>query len=172
MWGKTRKKCKTKRKKREKSIMFGIFFFCLIYIPVWWQCLLSFRCSTLEDGNVHNGKHQSEKKKIHVKPSKIFIANKVLTWLHNLSKIGTCLRTAVACSEHDFIPIEVAINCCLHGMWSWLSSRCDTAVRVNPLAETRIHWQKHKTCSDWYLGRNIQRGSRWVVCWCLHSLCP
>lgn len=72
--------------------------------------------------------------KIHVKPSKIFIANKVLTWLHNLSKIGTCLRTAVACSKHDFIPIEVAINCCLHGMRSWLSLRCDTAVRVNPLA--------------------------------------
>lgn len=69
----------------------------------------------------------------------------MLTWLHNLSKIGTCLRTAVACSEYDFIPIEVEINCCLHGMWSWLSLRCDTAVRVNPLAETRIHWQKHKT---------------------------
>lgn len=56
----------------------------------------------------------------------------MLTWLHNLSKIGTCLRTAVACSEHDFIPIEVAINCCLHGMWSWLSSRCDYCCARKP----------------------------------------
>lgn len=85
---------------------------------------------------MHNAPKQRRKKnEKHVKPSKIFIANKVLTWLHNLSKIGTCLRTAVARSEHDFIPIEVTIKCCLHGMWSWLSSRCDTAVHANKLAE-------------------------------------
>lgn len=99
---------------------FHTSFIWLFYIAVWWQHLLFFTCSAIEDKNtrsvtvIDNGmrrklrQKEKEKKNSWKTPVGIFIAITRVS-----SAYSTCLNVVITCFRYGHCLIKVRINHCL-----------------------------------------------------------